>query len=99
MKTCVKDHFKQFTRLTNFIALVDYLLHYQVTTTEEYRRLTLAPDFHHSSEEKARYFYLEVLDSKGSEAYTLLHHCLKLEREHLGHRDLVKILDQALDET
>ena len=81
------------------MTLVNYLLSYKVTTIEENRKLSQPTDFRYTSEEKARYFYLEVLDTKGSKAYTLLHHCLKLEQEHLGHKDLVEILDQALDET
>ena len=79
--------------------LVHFLQSYGVTTAEENRKLSLQTGFHCTYEEKARYFYFEVLDTKGSKAYTLLHHCLKLEQDHLGHGDLVALLDQALNET
>ena len=97
MKSCVTDNLSQFIKLTNFMPLVNLLQSYRVTTTEENRRLSQGTDFYCTNEEKARYFYFEVLETKGSKAYTLLHHCLKLEQDHLGHGDLVALLDQALD--
>ena len=81
-------------RLTNFISLAPLLYKHKVITGEEYSKLRAPIGFSCTKEEKARFFYIEVLDTKGEKAYTLLHHCLKLEEEHLGHRDLVKLLDK-----
>ena len=82
-------------RLTNFTSLAPLLHEHKLITGEEYSKLTAPIDFNCTKEVKARYFYIEVLDTKGEKAYTLFHHCLKLEKGHLGHRDLVKLLDEA----
>ena len=81
-------------RLTNFISLAPLLFEHRLITGEEYSKLRAPIGFNCTKEEKARFFYFEVLDTKGGKAYTLLHHCLKLEEDHLGHRDLVKLLDK-----
>lgn len=81
--------------LTDFTSLAPLLHEYKLITGEQYSKLTAATGFNCTKEEKARFFYIDVLDTKGEKAYTLLNHCLKLEEDHLGHRDLVELLDGA----
>lgn len=82
-------------KLTDFISLIPHLYDYQLITLDEYNKLNAATGFNCTNEDKARFFYMNVLDTKGRKAYTLLHHCLKLEKNHLGHGDLVELLDGA----
>lgn len=82
-------------KLTDFTSLAPLLHEHKLITDEEFSKLTAATGFHCTKEKKAQFFYIEVLDSKGGKAYTLLHYCLKLEEDHLGHRDLVELLDEV----
>ena len=82
-------------KLTDFTSLAPLLHEHKLITDEEFSKLTAATGFDCTKEKKAQYFYIEVLDTKGGKAYTLLHYCLKLEEEHLGHNDLVVLLDEA----
>ena len=49
-----------------------------------------------SDKDRGNHLYMQILPRKGRRAYRRLYKCLKNEREHIGHRDLVKILDRAL---
>lgn len=42
------------------------------------------------------FFYMVLLDKKGPDAYKRLFDCLKKEHEHLGHKDLVRIIERGL---
>lgn len=83
-----------FTEHTNFVTLQPYLFEKRLLHTGECEKLgTLS-----SNKEKGNHFYTVILPQKGERAYRRLYRCLKKETEHLGHGDLVEILDKALEE-
>lgn len=50
-----------------------------------------------STRGKKNFFYMLLLDSKGVSAYQKLFECLESEKDHCGHRDLVKIINDELE--
>ena len=42
------------------------------------------------------FFYISLLNRKEAGAYSQLYQCLKEEKEHLGHRDLAKIIREEI---
>ena len=85
-----KTHF--FTKNTNFVTLLPYLYEKKLLHPGECETLGTFP----SSSEKGNHFYMVILPQKGKHAYRSLYKCLKKETEHLGHKDLIEILDKAL---
>ena len=51
-----------------------------------------------SNKQRGNHLYMQILPHKGSSTYRQIYECLKDETEHCGHRDLVKILDKALND-
>ena len=83
-----------FTERTNFVTLLPYLFEKKLVHPGECERL----EKFSSHKEKGNHFYTVILPQKGKHAYRRFYKCLKKETEHLGHRDLVEILDRALEE-
>ena len=83
-----------FTEHTNFMTLLPYLFEKKLVYPGECERLEKFSSY----KEKGNHFYTVILPQKGKHAYRRLYRCLKKETEHLGHRDLVEILDKALDD-
>ena len=94
LKRTVEKKTHLFTEHTHFETLLPYLYEKKVVHTEECEGLEIFM----SNKAKANHFYLVILPRKGKHAYRRLYKCLKRETEHLGHRDLVEILDKALEE-
>ena len=94
LKRTVENKTHLFTEYTNFVALLSHLYARKLLQTEECEKL----EKFSSCKEKSNHFYTLILPRKGKRAYTRLHKCLKKETGHLGHRDLVEILDRALEE-
>lgn len=81
-----------FTEHTNFVTLLPYLYEKKLVHTGECEKLEKLP----SHQEKGNHFYTIILPRKGKHAYRQLYRCLKKETKHLGHKDLVEILNKAL---
>ena len=96
-KNAVENNHERFFRLTEFATLSLLLSKYNLVTITERKKL-ISKDSTLIGEEKASFFYLEVLPSKGMEAYTRLHKCLAEEKQHLGHEELLALLDAAIEE-
>lgn len=97
LRCTVEENHRRFFELTEFRYLSVLLLKHKLITDAEYSTLA-GKDSHRSGDERARYFYLEVLRTKGRKAYTLLWQCLSLEKEHMGHVDLFQTLNAAVEE-
>ena len=81
-----------FVRQTHFETLIPFL--FQKRLIHEGDSETLESFASHKS--KGNHFYTVILPRKGKRAYRKLHSCLRRETEHLGHQDLVALLDNAL---
>ena len=95
LKWCVKQHAADFRNYTDFTMLVIHLHSENLVHSGEKEYLN-SP--YHTQVQKANRFYLEILDRKGPEAYRSFYYALKAEKKHKGHEDLLKKLEQALDE-
>ena len=60
----------------------------------DYEILTSTP----SNIQKGNYLYIHILPHKGEHAYRLVYECLENEKQHTRHKDLVNILDKALND-
>lgn len=78
---------------TNFETLIPYLFEQKLVHVGESEILQGTA----SHLKKGNHFYTVVLPQKGKRAYRRLYKCLKREQRHLGHNDLVQILDNALN--
>ena len=90
LKNRVEGNLLQFLRNTNWECLVPELLKRRMLddTARDYLLYEARPNFR-----KGLYFYVQVLPSKGHEAYSIFSECLASENDHLGHKSLVQILD------
>ena len=94
LKRTVEKRTHIFTECTHFETLVPYLYEKKLVLPGECERL----EQFSSQKAKGNHFYTVILPRNGKYAYRRLYKCLKRETEHLGHRDLVAILDKALEE-
>ena len=97
LKRTIKDNYQTFVRSTNFTSLAHLLKQYSLINDTEYSKLEGVDSQLHGNE-KANYFYLELLGTKGNMAYTLFWYCLTLETGHLGHKELLDLLNKAVEE-
>ena len=81
-----------FIKHSDFSTLFSHLYSRKLVNSNDYETLTSMQ----SDMERGNHLYMQILPRKGRQAYRRLYKCLKNEREHVGHRDLVKILDRAL---
>ena len=92
LKRTVVNKTHLFTKHTNFVTLVPHLFEKKLLHTVECEHLEKLP----SHQEQANHFYTVILPRKGKRAYRWLYKCLKRETQHLGHKDLVEVLERAL---
>lgn len=81
-----------FIKNSDFSTLFSHLYSRKIINSNDYETLTSMQ----SDMDRGNNLYMQILPRKGRQAYRQLYKCLKKEREHVGHRDLVKILDRAL---
>ena len=96
LKRTVEKKMHIFIEQTHFDTLLPHLLMKKLVCPEEHKML----EKYSSWKEKGIHFYASILPRKGRHAkpYRQLYKCLKRETTHLGHRDLVEMLDRALEE-
>ena len=95
-KEIVTWNMDKFIDYTNFDTLAPHLRAVDLLTDEELQRLVGPTGGIKLSKERSKYFYMEVINTKGTKAYTILRLCLQQAKEHMGHKDLVDLLNQAL---
>ena len=73
----------------NLEALLSHLLKKKLLSQCEYQEL----DFRRELRQRQnQYFLLNILPGKGRGAFNKFLECLKAEKEHLGHQDIVETL-------
>ena len=87
---------ENFMKLTNFDALAPRLRAAQLLTDDEFQKLVGPTGGIKLPPERSKYFYVEVIGSKGAKAYTILRACLEQALDHKGHEDLVALFDQVV---
>lgn len=92
LRDTVRCEMPAFVTNTDFNTLAAYLFSKKLLYSCEYTMLKSMPP----GNERGNHFYIEILPHKGRHAYRRLYKCLRDEPEHLGHKDLVKILNKAL---
>ena len=81
-----KRHCRDIMQSLNMGALLPHLIANNLLTQEEWQELN------RSKELPQRFFLLSVLPRKGKNAFEVFLSCLKAEKEHLGHQELVELL-------
>ena len=81
-----KQHCRDIMQSLNMGALLPHLIANNLLTQEEWQELN------RSKELPQRFFLLSVLPRKGKNAFKVFLSCLKAEKQHLGHQELVKLL-------
>lgn len=94
LKRTVKKNTHDFIEQTHFEMLIPFLFEKRLIHAGDSETLGSIP----SHKTKGNLFYTVILPRKGKHAYRRLYKCLKQETEHLGHQDLLAILDNALRE-
>ena len=87
----VKHSLPKFIQRTNWKLIVPHLVSVDLSdhaTTDFLLNET------RTDHDKGIHFYLRVLPFKGPDAYTRFYTCLCDEKEHLGHKSLLQILDK-----
>ena len=87
-KKVVKDHFQEFIKNTRFESISSYLHQADLLSSKDYDNLS-------SNTDKGNLFYISILPSKGAQAYTMLRHCIAMEKDHRGHIELNKLFEDA----
>ncbi len=86
------DNLPDFVRYTDWSSITPYLVAKRLLTIDDRQKLMNVP----SHTEKGNCFYLDMLPTKGDDAYCRLYECIKDEPGHSGHDDLIKILDSVV---
>ena len=84
----MKQNLPKFIELTNWKFLLPHLVSVDLSDRATTHYLVTENNTH---QDKGVHFYLEILPSKGPDAYTRLYKCLCDEKEHLGHQSLLEI--------
>lgn len=92
LRETVRCEMPEFVKDTDIEELAPLLYSKKLLHSGDYAKLRSIP----SDKQRGNHFYMEILPRKGRHTYRRLYECLKKETEHLGHRDLVRILDKAL---
>ena len=90
----VRCEMPTFVNNTDFKMLGSHMLSRNLLHLSDHETLTSKL----SDRERGNHLYMQILPHKGEHTYRLLHECLENEKEHMGHRDLIKILDKALND-
>ena len=91
---CIDANCNDFVNYTNWNSLVPYLVSKDLLDKENCEFLT---SHFRNSREKGLKFYLEILPSKGSTAYSRFYSCIAEEDEHSGHTSLLELLDRSIN--
>ena len=92
LRETVHHEMPTFVENTDFKTLSSHLYSRKLLHTSDFTTLTSLP----SNVERGNCLYMQILPSKGRHTYRRVYECLKIETEHMGHRDLVKLLGEAL---
>ena len=90
LQSRVKQNLPKFIELTNWKFLLPHLVSVDLSdraTTE------FLLNENRTHQDKGVQFYLNVLPSKGPGTYTRFYTCLRGEKEHSGHKSLLRICD------
>lgn len=96
LKSIVEKELPTFIRYTSWVNILAHLVAKQLVSRDSRQKLMSE---HLTDVQKGNYFYMDVLPSQGDDAYCRLYDCLKDEQDHHGHSDLLKILNELLEET
>jgi len=91
LRSSVKSYLPKFIEQTNWKFILPHLVSVDLSdksTTDFLLNETK------SDQDKGDHFYLQVLPSKGDDAYTRFYTCLCNENEHLGNKSLLEILNE-----
>ena len=88
----VRCEMPRFVNNTDFKTLYSHLYSKKLLHDSDFTTLTSMS----SEKERGNHLYMQILPHKGEDTYRRLYECLKNETEHIGHRDLVRILNKAL---
>ena len=83
---------EEFVKSTDLEALYVHLFAAELITRKDWEELKAT----NTSQNRKLFFYMILLGTKGPDAYKRFFDCLKREREHLGHADLVRIIEEGL---
>ena len=92
IKSCIKSPCQKFILYTNWIVLIPILLGAELLD-EHTTELLLKQST--TAQEKGLEFYLRVLPSKGSTAYSRFYDCIAQEKEHSGHKSLLELMESS----
>jgi hypothetical protein len=92
LRESVRCEMPKFIDNSDFNTLFSHLYSRKLVHSNDYETLTSMP----SDKDRGNHLYMQILPRKGRHAYRRLYKCLRNESEHIGHRDLVKLLDKAL---
>lgn len=85
----IKDNYEDILHSLNINTLLPDLLKNDLLTMREYQEINRDRDIPLRQNE---HFLLTILPRKGRNAFDVFLKCLKAEKGHLGHQDLVEIL-------
>ena len=87
---CIEAHCNEFVNYTNWKTLLPHLMSKKLLDREISEILM---SNYHTNLDKGLKFYLTVLPSKGSTAYSRFYSCIAEEEDHSGHRTLLELMD------
>ena len=93
IKRLLHDNLDDFVKSTNMEALSTHLVSANLLSRDDLEEVEAKNKTSHA---RNLHFYVFTLHSKGSDAYRRMYDCLKKEQEHLGHKDLVRIIEEGL---
>lgn len=93
IKEILYKNIDEFVKCTDLKSLYTHLISAELISGPDLEELDAKKA---TSRGKNIYFYTGLLETKGPDAYRRLFECLKKEREHLGHKNLVRIVDKKL---
>ena len=86
-KQIVTENMTDFTKFTNFEKLLPIMMKHSLVNESEADRISGLK----VREERANFFFYQLLPSKGTMAYNTLARCISEEEEHLGHGSLLRL--------
>ncbi len=89
-KKALRKHSRDLIECMNVQSLLPHLQEQELLTTHEYEKLT--QEVHTKTPCELNHLLLRILPTKGEYAFERFLKCLTGADEHLGHRQLVKLL-------
>ena len=87
IKATIREHCHEFVKYINWQSLLPFLESRNLLDPDSTFHLSHA---HKSDQEKGNYFLLQVLPTKGRDAYQRFYSCIAQEKEHSGHTSLLE---------